>query len=232
MNRDAELLSRVSVFSGLSQEALERLGGSLKPMSFTKDAQIVGQEAEGDGLYVIETGRVKVVLYGENRREVILCIFKAGDFFGEMSLLDGQPRSASVIASEDSRVLMLSHADFVRHLEETPSTALKILAQMSLRLRHADEIIGNLALLDVYGRVARVLIDMARREGESTDEGILIRSRPTQQDLAAMIGTSRETVSRVLSEFQRRGFLSMQGKTVLLSHGFVEQDTAEMGAAR
>jgi CRP/FNR family cyclic AMP-dependent transcriptional regulator len=100
---------------------------------------------------------------------------------------------------------------------------LNILAEMSSRLRRADEVIGNLALLDVYARVARILVDLAKTDGQSTDEGIVIRERPTQQDLAAMIGTSRETVSRVLSEFQRRGLLSMQGKTILLSHGFAEQ---------
>jgi CRP/FNR family cyclic AMP-dependent transcriptional regulator len=223
MSKSAELLANVSIFKGLAPAALARLGGSLRVMEFAKDSLIVGQDSPGDALYLIESGRVKVVLYGESGREMILSLFRAGDFFGEMSLLDGQPRSANVIALEPARVWMLSREDFVRHLEEFPSTALNILAEMSLRLRRADAIIGNLALLDVYGRLARVLIDLGRREGVPADEGVRIRERPTQQDLAAMIGTTRETVSRVLSEFQRRGFVSMQGKSLLLSHGFVEQ---------
>jgi CRP/FNR family transcriptional regulator, cyclic AMP receptor protein len=231
MSKSTELLARVSIFKGLSPDALTTLSLALKPMTFVKDAVIVGQDDQGDALYIIESGRVKVVLYGESGREMILTIFKPGEFFGEMSLLDGQPRSANVIALQESRVLTLSRDDFVRHLEASPSTALKILGEMSLRLRRADEIIGNLALLDVYGRVARVLIDMARRDGEQTDEGVLIKHRPTQQDLASMIGTSRETVSRVLSEFQRRGFLSMQGKNILVSHGFVDQDVDEITSA-
>lgn len=219
-----ELLRKVSIFSGLNKQALCRLGSSLKAVEYPKDSLIVGQETQGDSLYIIEKGRVKVVLCGESGREVILTIFRPGDFFGEMSLLDGQPRSANVMALEEACVLVLSREDFVRHMEDNAPTALNILKEMSIRLRRADEIIGNLALLDVYGRVARVLIDLAGKEGETSDEGIIIRERPTQQDLASMIGTSRETVSRVLSEFQRRGFLSMQGKTIMLSHGFTEQD--------
>ena len=223
MSTDKELLRRVSIFEGLDEEAIDQLSSCLKRVQFAKDAVIFGQDDLGDALYIIETGRVKVVLYGESGREMILTIFRDGDFFGEMSLLDGEPRSANVIAIEPTCALVLARDDFVRHLQETPNTALKVLGEMSQRLRHADEIIGNLALLDVYGRLARILIEFAKKDGESKDEGILIKERPTQQDLASMIGTSRETVSRVLSEFQRRGFLSTQGKSIMLSHGFAEQ---------
>ncbi|MEO1483398.1 MAG: Crp/Fnr family transcriptional regulator [Myxococcota bacterium] len=219
-----ELLRKVSFFDGLEEETLTQLSGCLKPMDFSKDALVVGQDDPGDAMFIIERGRVKVVLYGETGREMILSIFRAGDVVGEMSLLDGQPRSANVIAVEESRLLSLSRRDFVELLKTEPAIALNVLEEMSIRLRRADDIIGNLALLDVYGRVARVLVDMAERDGEDTDEGIMIKERPTQQDLASMIGTSRETVSRVLSEFQRRGFLSMQGKKILLSHGFAEEE--------
>lgn len=223
MSPSLELLRRVTLLKGLDDDALVALSASFKPTSFAKDALIVSQNDVGDALFVIETGRVKVVLYGDSGREMILAMLKAGDFFGEMSLLDGEPRSAHVIAVEESRLLVLKRDEFVRHLNARPAIALNILAELCQRLRRADSVIGNLALLDVYGRVARVLIDLAKREGQSTDEGILIRERPTQQDLASMIGTSRETVSRVLSEFQRRGYLSMQGKQLVLSHGFDEQ---------
>jgi CRP-like cAMP-binding protein len=95
------------------------------------------------------------------------------------------------------------------------------MAEMSRRLRRADDIIGNLALLDVYGRVARILLDLAKRDGEQREDGILINDRPTQQDLAAMVGTSRETVSRALSEFSRRGYLTMSGRRILLKRNFL-----------
>ncbi len=224
MSKQTDLLRQVSIFKGLDDHALGLLSQSLRPLDFGKDGLIVSQDDQGDALYIIERGRVKVVLYGESGREMILTMFRAGDFFGEMSLLDGQPRSANVLAMEEARLLVLSREDFLRVLREVPTVAANILAEMSMRLRKADEIIGNLALLDVYGRVARLLIDLAKKEGDATDEGIVITSRPTQQDIASMIGTSRETVSRVLSEFQRRGFLQMQGKKIVLSHGFAERE--------
>ncbi len=223
MTKQTELLRQVSIFKGLDAGAVDRLAASLRPIDFNKDALIFSQDDQGDALYIIERGKVKVVLYGESGREMILTMFRPGDFFGEMSLLDGQPRSANVIAMEDARALVLQREDFLRHMQEAPAIAINVLSEMSQRLRKADEIIGNLALLDVYGRVARLLIDLAKKEGDTTDEGIVITTRPTQQDIASMIGTSRETVSRVLSEFQRRGFLQMQGKKIVLSHGFAER---------
>src|SRR5437899_4828335 len=121
-----------------------------------------------------------------------------------MSLQYRQPRSANVVAVEDADLLSLDHEAFRTHLATHPTTALAILAEMSRRLRHADEVIGNLALLDVYARVARVLRELALKQGEQVEGGILIRERPTQQEIAGLVGTSRETVSRALSEFTKR----------------------------
>ena len=223
MHDPSQLLKRVSLFKGLDQEALNRLAKKLRSLEFPKDALVVGQDSVGDSLYIIQRGRVKVVLYGEGGREMILSIFRTSDFFGEMSLLDGEPRSANVIALEECRFLVLSREDFVEQLQAFPHSALEILAEMSRRLRNADAMIGNLALLDVYTRLARFLIDTAKREGRVEDEGIVIRERMTQQNIASMIGASRETVSRVLSEFQKRGFVAIQDKQIIVSHGFVEQ---------
>ena len=221
------LLRRVAFFEEVDNETLLHISTCLRPLHFAKDERIVGQDDAGDSLFIIQEGRVKVVLYGDTGREMILSIFSPGDFFGEMSLLDGQPRSANVIAIDDAEVLVLSRDDFVSHLRARPDAALKILAEMSKRLRRADEIIGNLALLDVYGRVAHALMQLAQQEGEKRDEGIYIRERPTQHELAAQIGTRRESVSRVLSDLQRRGYLFMQGKSMLLTHGFAEKDIGQ-----
>jgi len=222
MEDKVTLLSKVDIFSGLSLESLQRLASRLTSINFKKNALIIGKDSQGDSLYIIRSGEVKVLLQNEDGKEMILAKFRAGDFFGEMSLVDGRPRSADVITTEKSQLLILSRDAFVEHLEQFPRTGLKILAEMSTRLRRADEVIGNLVMLDVYGRVARILIDLSERDGEVRSEGIFIKTRPTQQDMASMIGTTRETVSRVLSEFQRRGLLSTQGKSVLLSHQFVE----------
>src|SRR5437660_7011842 len=186
------------------------------PRSAEAGSVIVSAEEPGDSLFVIARGKVKVVLYGETGREIILSLLHAGDFFGEMSLLDRQPRSANVVAVEDADLLSLDHEAFRTHLATHPTTALAVLAEMSRRLRPADEGIGNLALLDVYARVARTIRELAHKEGEPADGGLLIRERPTQQEIAGLIGTSRETVSRALNDFTRRGLLEMQGNQILL----------------
>ncbi|HCF62601.1 MAG TPA: Crp/Fnr family transcriptional regulator, partial [Myxococcales bacterium] len=137
-----DLLRRVSIFADLEEEALASIARLMSERRFPKESVIVGQEDLGDSLFVVSRGKVKVVLYGRSGREVILSIFKAGDFFGEMSLLDNQPRSANVIALEDSTLLTLERRAFAAHLEQYPQTALQILAEMSRRLRRADSGIG------------------------------------------------------------------------------------------
>jgi len=216
----AQYLERVGIFADLAPEDLRDLAARMQPREYATGSIIVGQEDRGDSLFAITNGRVKVVLYGDSGREIILSLLREGEIFGEMSLLDNQPRSASVIALEPTKALVLERAAFVRHLSAHPATALAILAEMSRRLRQADKIIGNLALLDVYGRVARLLTDLARKEGVETDEGVLIKERPTQQEIASMIGTSRETVSRALNDFAKRGLIVIQGKQIILRHGF------------
>ena len=220
-----ELIKQISMFQDLKEEDLEKMCKLLVLKDYTKDSMIVNQEEMGDALYIIYSGKVKVVLYGESGREIILSIFKPGDFFGEMSLFDGQPRSANVLALEPSKLLVLTRSVFMTHLNECPSTAINILSEMSRRLRHADEIIGNLALMDVYGRVARLLMDLVKSEGEEIEDGFLIKDRPTQQDIASMVGTSRETVSRALKELARLGYISAKGKTFIVKRAFfLEED--------
>jgi len=217
------LLRQVTIFRELPADVLTDLAGRVRPRPADPGTVIVSAEEPGDALFVIATGKVKVVLYGETGREIILSILRAGDFFGEMALLDRQPRSANVVAVEDSQLLGLDRDAFQTHLAAHPSTALAILAEMSRRLRHADEVIGNLALLDVYARVARTIRELAQKQGEPVDGGLLVRERPTQQEIAGLIGTSRETVSRALSEFTRRGLLEMQGKQILVRWEFMRK---------
>jgi CRP/FNR family transcriptional regulator, cyclic AMP receptor protein len=217
------LLRQVSIFQDLPPEVLVDLSVRVRPRTAEAGSVIVSADEPGESLFVIARGKVKVVLYGETGREIILSILRAGDFFGEMSLLDRQPRSANVVAIEDADLLSLDHEAFQRHLVSHPSTALAILAEMSRRLRHADEVIGNLALLDVYARVARAVRELAQKQGEPVEGGLLIRERPTQQEIAGMIGTSRETVSRALNDFTRRGLLEMQGKQILVRWSFLQK---------
>ncbi len=221
--RIRELLKKVSIFANIDDLALGRLASLVQVREVGRDSLIFGQDDSGDALFIIASGRVKVVLYGENGKEITLTFFGEGDFFGEMSLLDDMPRSANVITCEVSTLVILKRSDFVTHLEESPATAINVLGELSRRLRKADGIIGNLALLDVYGRLARLLMDLAEKDGEKVEGGTLIRKRPTQQDLASMANTSRETVSRVLGDFQKRGLLEMDGKRVVLRPHFFHE---------
>jgi CRP/FNR family cyclic AMP-dependent transcriptional regulator len=216
-----EVLKKVSLFADTPDEELARLSSLLEERMIPKDVAIVSRDDTGDSMFIIAKGRVKVAIHGDNGREVILNILKVGDFFGEMSLLDDLPRSANVVAAEDAIVVVLRREQFHDHIRQAPETALNVMRELSRRLRRADELISNLALLDVYSRVAHIMIDIAKRDGEEVEEGILIRERPTQQDIASMIGTSRETVSRVLGEFARRGFVEMRGREILLSRKFM-----------
>lgn len=219
----AALLQKVAIFSDLDPGELQALAARVRPVQAAAGAIVVSHADPGDSLFVIASGKVKVVLYGESGREIILSVLGPGDFFGEMSLLDSQPRSANVVATEDARLLSLDRSSFRDHLLGHPATALAILAEMSRRLRRADEVIGNLALLDVYARVARALRDLAQSQGERVEDGLLIRSRPTQQEMAGLIGTSRETVSRALGDFARQGLLEVSGRQILVRWDFLRK---------
>lgn len=214
------LLKDIPLFAGLSDDDLHRLSLLLTDRYYAKDSVVVSANDAGDALFIVSDGDVKVSLSGENGREIILSTLGAGDFFGEMSLVDGEPRSASVICLTDAHVLRLSRRDFLQLLRSYPSIGINVMTEMCVRLRRADESIGNLALLDVYGRVARFLIELVEESGERVDEGgMLLRKIPTQQNIASRIGTSRETVSRAFGEFQRRGFIEQRGRGLYVRDG-------------
>jgi CRP/FNR family cyclic AMP-dependent transcriptional regulator len=156
---------------------------------------------------------VKVVLVGDDGREVILGVLGIGDHFGELALIDDQPRSAHVIATEDSSLLVLRREDFRRRVEDTPAVAWSLMQELSRRLRRADDKIGGLVLLDVPGRIARLLLDAADAEGSDTLEKPL-----THQTIADTIGASRETVSRAMKAFQQNGWLAVERRRIRLAN--------------
>lgn len=214
--KKAELLHDVPLFAGLDDDDLGRMSELLTESHHPKDSVIVSTSDPGDALYIVAEGDVKVSLSSDNGREIILSMLSAGSFFGEMSIVDGEPRSATVTCITDAHILRLARRDFLQLLRSYPSIAINVMTEMCVRLRRADESIGNLALLDVYGRVARYLLELADEEGDETDDGVMLDKIPTQQHVAALIGTSRETVSRAMSEFQRRGFVEQRGRGLLV----------------
>jgi CRP/FNR family cyclic AMP-dependent transcriptional regulator len=205
------ILQRVPLFSQLSPAELQRVVDVARERSYPRNSVILFEDDPGDALYVVATGQVKVVLIGEDGREVILSVMGPGEFFGEMSLLDDEPRSAHVIAMEDSSLAVLRREDFEGLLTQTPQIALALLREMSRRLRRADEKVGSLVLLDVQGRVARLLLDMAGEEG-----GERITRRLTHHTIAQMIGSSRETVSRTMRDLTDKGMIAVQRRDIVI----------------
>jgi len=141
---------------------------------------------------------------------VLLSVLKEGDFFGEMSVIDKKPRSASVIALEECEFISISRNYFLEMVRQAPEISLKLMAVMSERLRKADAQIETLALLDVYGRVARYLLELGINEGKIEGEVIVVENPPKQADIAAKVGASRETVSRVMTNLQKRGYIKYE----------------------
>lgn len=211
-----DLLKQTSIFGHLNDEALRILAHQMSIRQHPAGAMIIHQQEVGEAFYILVKGRAKVVLFGPNGREMILSILAPGDFFGEVAILDGKPRSADVMAMEDTTLLILDTVTFSRHLQNYPQTAIHLLAIIAGRLRQANETISNLALHDVSSRLTRTLLDLAYKEGELCEEGYVLRQRPTQQNLANMLGTCRETVSRALSAMTRQGLISPKGRTLVL----------------
>jgi CRP/FNR family cyclic AMP-dependent transcriptional regulator len=221
-NPHLELLKKIYIFEHLDDAALSDLYRRMTVKHWHGGAIIMGQSEPGDVLYVLVSGRAKAVLFGENGREMTLCTLEPGEFFGEMALFDGKPRSANVVAEEDATLLVMDGQSFLEHLQRYPQTCMRLLKEMALRLRRANEIIHNLALHDVSTRLVRTLLALAEEGGEERDEGIMLRRRPTQQALANMVGTCRETVSRALSSMARQGLVVSRGRSLLLCRALLD----------
>jgi CRP/FNR family cyclic AMP-dependent transcriptional regulator len=209
----ADFLGTVPLFKSLDAAELAHFGQLVREKSYPKGSVILFEDDPGDALFVVRAGRVKVVLVAEDGREVILGILSVGEHFGELALIDDQPRSAHVIAMEDSALLVLRREDFRKRVEANPSVAWSLLSELSRRLRRADGQIGSLVLLDVPGRIARMLVDTADEGG-----GPLIEKALTHQTIAHVIGASRETVSRAMREFQDSGWISTEGRRIRITN--------------
>ena len=203
------VLQSVPLFSQLSPADLQRVVAVAREKSYPKNSVILFEDDPGDALYVVATGQVKVVLIGDDGREVILSVLGDGEFFGEMSLLDDEPRSAHVIAMENSDLLVLRREDFEGILTQSPAIALALLRELTRRLRRADEKVGALVLLDVTGRVARLLLELADDTG-----GEHITRRLTHHTIAQMVGSSRETVSRTMRDFVSKGHITVNRREI------------------
>ena len=213
---DISFLRRVPLLEGLNDEELQAIAGMTITRTYNKDNVIILAEEEGDALFVIRKGQVKVSIVSEDGREVILSLLREGDVVGELSILDGKPRSANVVATEESELIMLRRSDFLQLLIKVPRIAVTLLEELASRLRKTDRKIEGLALLDVTSRISETLLGLASESGVETDDGIILKDRPTHQQLANMSGTTRETVSRVLKRLENQGYIAVKGRTMVI----------------
>lgn len=217
---EKELLRSVPIFSELSDQDIASLARLANRRKCPKDSVVFFENEEGDFFFTILEGRIKVTILGDDGREVILSLLGPGDFFGEMALLDQEPRSATAIAVEDTELLSLHRTDFQTVLADNRSITTGLIKVLTGRLRRANHQISTLALLDVYGRVARVIVDMAREEGRRLKDGRIAFRRATHQEIANRIGTTRETVTRMLKDLERQGLIHVEGKELVVQPDF------------
>jgi len=217
---EREVLRTVPIFSELSDEDITSLAHLASRKRYPKDTVVFFENEEGDSFFCIVDGRIKVTILGDDGREVILSVLGRGDFFGEMALLDNEPRSATAIAVEDTELLSLHRNDFQTVLTDNRSIMAALIKILTARLRRANHQISTLALLDVYGRVARVIVDTARDEGKRLKDGRIAFRRATHQEIANRIGTTRETVTRMLKDLERQGLIHIDGKEVVVQPDF------------
>jgi CRP-like cAMP-binding protein len=217
MPEEIDFLRNVPIFSDLEDKDLQRIVKLGIRQKYKKGNIVVLEQESGAALFVIITGKVKVVRTDEDGREVILSMFGPGEFFGEMSLLDGLTRSASVVATTKSELFMIHRRDFLQLLEEYPQVAISLLAELAMRLRKADMQIKSLSLKDAAGRVANVLLMLSDDLGVFRKGRVEIQDLPLQQDIANMAGTSRETVSRMIHQFIRNGEVELKGNQLTIS---------------
>jgi CRP/FNR family transcriptional regulator, cyclic AMP receptor protein len=212
---EANLLKKVPMFSQLALDDLEKIRKLCVTKQYKKDQIILVEEDAGSSMFLIQKGRVKVSRVSDDGREVILSILEDGDFFGELSLLDGKARSASVTAIENADVLQLRRGDLLNLLENYPQIAIGLLKEMAARIRRSDTQIKSLSLQDAMGRVASSLIMFAEDHGRKNQQEMIIPRVPLQQDLANMSGTSRETISRVFKYLEDEQLIIRNGRKLI-----------------
>ena len=213
MVSNLELIRRVPLFSMLTASQAESVADAVVKRRFKRGEAIVEQGKKSNALSIILTGRARVITTDTRGREVILATMQPGDYVGEMSLIDNEPHSATVRAEVQTDALILGRLEFARCLPENSSMAYAVLKGLVQRLRHADRQIESLALMDVYGRVARALLEFAVDDGSGN---AVIRDKVSRQDLAKMVGASREMVSRVMKDLETRGFIETREDNSLL----------------
>ncbi len=210
-------IAKVPLFACLTPRARKAICGGMLQRCFKPGEMIVQEEdTENQTFFIIVSGVVNVATFTTEGKQTILATLRKGEFFGEMAILDGEPRSASVVAARSCELLLLYRNVFQEILRTYPEMAARMLVQLSRRLRRANRRIGTLSLMSTCGKVADVIVQIAREQGEKQGDLVVVSHRPAHHEIADMAGTSRETVSRILSQFQKSGYITIDGKKMVI----------------
>lgn len=207
-------LASIPLFAHIPQQELAKLSAMARQENYPKNAEIIAEGERSSGLYILLSGKVKVVLRSEEGKEIILALLNPPEYFGEMALLDDEPRSADIVAMAPTTVLIISKQEFKAWLQRQPDMAFVIMRTLAQRLREADRKIGDLALMDVYGRVVRALKSLAKQDSEGR---MVVSENLSQQSLADIVGASREMVSRTLKDLSQVGHIWFDGKDIIVN---------------
>lgn len=217
MPQEDEVVRRAPLFTALDDAQAASLRASMDSVKISKGGILFKEGDEGEHVYVIVDGKLKLGTSSGDGRENLLSILGPGEMFGELSLFDPGPRTSTATAVTDAKLLSLSHEKLIPWLRGNPEVSLHLLARLAQRLRRTNEAVGDLVFSDVPGRVAKALMDLGARFGKQSDEGLFVHHDLTQEELAQLVGASRETVNKALADFAGRGWLKLDGRAVLIT---------------
>lgn len=217
MTLEEDVVRKAPLFTALDESSAVSLRASMDSVKIAKGSILFAEGDEGDHLYVIIEGKIKLGTSSGDGRENLLSILGPGEMFGELSLFDPNPRTSTATAVTDAKLLSLGQTKLIPWLAEHPPVALHLLMALAQRLRRTNEAVGDLVFSDVPGRVAKALIDLGERFGKKTDEGLFVLHDLTQEELAQLVGASRETVNKALADFAGRNWLKLDGRAVLIT---------------
>ena len=213
----SDVLSRAPLFSALDDDAAAALRASMTEVTLPRGETLFREGDSGDCLYVITDGKIKLGRAATDGRENILAILGPGEMFGELSLFDPKPRTATAVAVVDSKLMSLGHEALDQLLTGRPAVAESMLAALAQRLRRTNESLADLVFSDVPGRVAKALLDLSTRFGVQADDGLHVTHDLTQEELAQLVGASRETVNKALADFASRGWIRLEARAVVIN---------------